>query len=76
VQQASEAATRGQLGWVRKAQAGFADRDGRQLALAFRLSRLQQQGRQEDQVDGFLDRLERPPAVRDDALQVLPLLLE
>ncbi len=65
----------GRLGWVRKTQAGFADRDGRQFALAFRLCRLQQ-GRQEDRADGFLDRLERRPAVRDDALQVLPLLLE
>jgi hypothetical protein len=65
----------GRLGWVRKAQAGLADRDGRQLALAFRLSHLQQ-GRQEDRANGFLDRLERRPAVRDEALQVLPLLLE
>jgi hypothetical protein len=37
----------GLLGWVRKAQAGFADGDGCQLALALLLRRLQQ-GREED----------------------------
>jgi hypothetical protein len=52
----------------------LADGDGRQLALAFRLRRLQQ-SREEDRANGFLDRLERRPAVRDDALQVLLLLV-
>jgi hypothetical protein len=43
--------------------------------LAIRLSRLKQ-GRQEDRADGFLNRLKRRPAVWDNVLQVLPLLLE
>jgi hypothetical protein len=47
----------------------------RQLALTFRFRRLQQ-SREEDRSNGLLYRLKRRPIVGQDALEVLPLLLE